>query len=151
MIGGPRSDLTGRTCICERVRGIVHMEAIAGADALGSDLPEQGRPFFHALPISGGRANGFGRTTSSLRKFCRRRSCGGLLDEEMDYYRQAFPSTPAKTAGRCCRGPCPPPARRRAGRGSSKSQTTTGRLGLLKSEVPKLFINGDPGQVVQGR
>ena len=129
-----------------RVRGIVHMEAIA-VPMHWSDLPEQGRPFFRALRSPGGE-----RLVLQDNIFIEQILPAAVLrrftDEEMDYYRQPFGN---------------PGEDRRAMLSWPRSLPLDGEPAevvkvvnkngswLTESKVPKLFINGDPGQVVQGR
>ena len=70
-----------------------------------------------------------------------------LTDEEMAEYRRPF-LNPARTAARRS------PGRARSGRGRAGRCGEGGRglFGLARqSDVPKLFINADPGSILVGR
>ena len=130
----------------DRVKGIVHMEAIA-EPMNWSDLPEQARPFFQALRSSAGERmvleeNIFIETilpAAVLRP---------LTDEEMEHYRR-----PYRNSGEDRRPMLSwPRSLPLDGVPSDVVKVITGnRAWLARGDVPKLFISGDPGQVVRGR
>jgi haloalkane dehalogenase len=130
----------------ERVRGIVHMEAIA-VPMHWSDLPEQGRPFFRALRSPDGEQMVL-QDNIFIEKILPAAVLRRFTDEEMDYYRQPF-RNPGEDRRPMLSWPRSLPL---DGEPAEIVKVVKENSGwLAESEVPKLFINGDPGQVVQGR
>jgi haloalkane dehalogenase len=130
----------------QRVQGIVHMEAIA-APLNWSDLPEYAHPLFKVLRSPDGERVVF-EENIFIEKILPQAVMRQLTEEELRYYRQPFrnagedrrpmlswprslpidgePAEVAKIVSESCRW-------------------------LAQSEIPKLFINGEPGTLVRGR
>jgi haloalkane dehalogenase len=130
----------------ERVRGIVHMEAIA-MPMHWSDLPEQGRPFFRALRSPQGESMVL-QDNIFIEKILPAAVLRQFSDEEMDHYRRSF-----KSSGEDRRPMLSWPRSLPLDGEPAEivDVVTKNAAWLAQSDVPKLFINGDPGQVVQGR
>ncbi len=130
----------------DRVRGIVHMEAVA-TPMSWSDLPEQAVAVFRALRSPEGE-----RMVLEDNMFIEDRLPGAVMrqltDEEMDHYRQPF-----RNAGED-RRPTLSWARNLPIDGEPyevvKVMKEYGSW-LAQSDVPKLFINAEPGAIVRGR
>jgi haloalkane dehalogenase len=130
----------------ERVAGIVHMEAIT-VPMHWSDLPEQSRPFFRALRSSEGERLVLDENVF-IEKILPMAVMRQLTNEEIDHYRRPFLN---------------PGEDRRPTLSWPRSLPLDGEPAevvkimeeysswLSRSEAPKLFISGDPGQVVRGR
>ena len=71
-----------------------------------------------------------------------------LSDEEMDHYRQPFVN-PVNPAGRRCPGHAT--SRSTASPPTSTSVVNDYSSWLAESDVPKLFVNAEPGAIVRGR
>jgi len=130
----------------KRVQGIVHMEAVA--IPLGwADVPEPAHPFFRALRSPEGERlvlqdNIFVETRlpeASLRR---------LTAEEMDHYRKPF-----RNAGEDRRPTLSWPRSLPLDGEPAETVRVMNEYGswLGESDVPKLFINGDPGAIMVGR
>ncbi len=129
-----------------RVQGIAHMEAIA-APLSWSDLPEQAHAFFRALRSPEGE-----RMVLEENMFIEVRLPGAVMrrltDEEMSRYRQPF-----GIAGEDRRPTLSWPRNLPIdGEPADVAKVVTdyGRW-LSESDVPKLFINAEPGAIVRGR
>lgn len=130
----------------ERVRGIVHMEAVA-LPLDWSDLPEGSAPFFQALRSPAGEG-----MVLEQNIFIENRLPAAVLhtfsDEELEHYREPFRN---------------PGEDRRPTLSWPRSLPIAGEPAeivavideysrwLPQSAVPKLFITGEPGAIVRGR
>jgi len=129
-----------------RVLGIVHMEAIASP--LGwSDIPEQARPLFKALRSPEGERLVLEENVF-VEKILPQAVIRQLTDAELNHYRSPF-RNPGEDRRAMLSWPRslpidgePPEAAEAVSRNASW---------LAQSNVPKLFINGDPGTLVRGR
>jgi haloalkane dehalogenase len=130
----------------ERVRGIVHMEAIA-VPMHWSDLPEQGRPFFRALRSPQGEAMVL-QENIFIERILPAAVQRQFSDKEMDHYRRPF-RNPGEDRRPMLSWPRSLPLDGEPA--EIVDLVTKNAAWLAQSVVPKLFINGDPGQVVQGR
>lgn len=129
-----------------RVVGIVHMEAIT-VPMLWTDLPEHGRPFFQALRSSGGERLALEENVF-IEKILPIAVLRRLTDEEMTHYRRPF-LNPGEDRRPTLSWPRTLPL---DGEPSEIVKIIEEYSSWLSnSDVPKLFINGEPGQVVQGR
>jgi haloalkane dehalogenase len=130
----------------QRVRGIVHMEAIA-VPMRWSDLPEQGRPFFRALRSPEGEQLVL-QDNIFIEKILPAAVLRQFTDEEMNNYRKPFRS-PGEDRRPMLSWPRSLPL---DGEPAEIVKVVNENSSwLAQSQLPKLFINGDPGQVVQGR
>lgn len=130
----------------DRVQGIAHMEAIA-APMQWTDLPEQGRAFFEALRSPSGE-----RMVLEENLFIEARLPGAILRkltaEEMAFYRKPF-ANPGEDRRPTLSWPrCLPLDGEPADVANVVSEN--GNC-LARSDIPKLFINGEPGAIVRGR
>ena len=130
----------------ERVQGIIHMEAIT-VPMSWSDLPDQARSFFRALRSPEGE-----RMVLEDNVFIERILPEAVLrrftDEEMEHYRLPF-RKPGEDRRPMLSWPRTLPL---DGEPAEIVKLMEGYGGwLAQSNVPKLFINGEPGQVVRGR
>jgi haloalkane dehalogenase len=130
----------------DRVQGIVHMEAVA-LPLNWSDLPEQGRPFFRALRSSDGERMVL-EDNVFIEKILPAAVLRQLTDEEMDHYRRPF-----RNAGEDRR---PTLARPRSLPLDGEPTEVVEAMNdygpwVAGGGTPKLFINGEPGQIVHGR
>jgi haloalkane dehalogenase len=130
----------------DRIQGIVHMEAIA-APMTWRDLPEQAVTLFKALRSPEGERlvledNIF--VEDRLPKAVMRR----LTDEEMGHYRQPF-----RNAGEDRRPLLSWPRNLPIDGKPADVVSVMNEYGgwLAQSNVPKLFINAEPGAIVRGR
>ena len=130
----------------DRVRGIVHMEAVA-IPLNWSDILEQFRPFFRALRSPEGE-----RMVLENNVFIEERLPGAVLrqltDTEMDHYRRPF-LNPGEDRRPTLSFPRNLPIEGEPAE-VVKVMNEYSRW-LAQSDVPKLFINGDPGAIVTGR
>lgn len=130
----------------KRVQAIAHMEAIV-APVTWSDLPEQARPFFQALRSPKGE-----RLVLEENMFIEVRLPGAVMRqltaEEMDYYRQPFAN-----AGEDRRPTLSWPRSLPIDGEPADVVEVVNEYGswLAQSDVPKLFINAEPGAIVRGR
>jgi haloalkane dehalogenase len=130
----------------DRVRGIVHMEAVA-APLNWSDIPEEARPLFKALRSADGQRMVL-EENIFIEKILPQAVLRRLGDDELDIYRQPFQnagedrrpmlSWPGNLPIEC------EPA-------DVVEVVNHNESWLAQSEVPKLFISGDPGTLVRGR
>jgi len=129
-----------------RVLGIVHMEAIAAP--LGwSDIPEQARPLFKALRSPEGEKMVL-EENIFIEKILPQAVIRQLTDAELNHYRSPFRNLgedrrPMLSWPRSLPIDSEPPA---VAEVVSRNATW-----LAQSDVPKLFINGEPGTLVRGR
>jgi len=130
----------------ERVQGIVHMEAIA-APMSWSDLPEEAHAFFHALRSPAGE-----RMVLEENLFIEKRLPAAVMrhltDEEMACYRRPFAQAgedrrPTLSWPRSLPLDGEPP--------DVAERVDASSRWLAESQVPKLFINAEPGAIVRGR
>ena len=129
-----------------RVLGIVHMEAIASP--LGwSDIPEQARPLFNALRSPEGERLVLEENVF-IEKILPQAVIRQLTEVELNQYRSPF-RDPGEDRRAMLSWPRslpidgePPEVAEVVSRNASW---------LAQSNVPKLFINGDPGTLVRGR
>jgi haloalkane dehalogenase len=129
-----------------RVRGIVHMEAIA-APLNWPDIPEHAHPLFKALRLPGGERmvleeNIFIETVlpqAVIRQ---------LTDAELTHYRSPF-----RNSGEDRRPMLSWPRSLPIDGEPAEVTEVVSRNGtwLSQSDVPKLFINGEPGTLVKSR
>ena len=129
-----------------RVRGIVHMEAIA-APLIWSDIPEYGHPLFKALRSPEGEGMVL-QENIFIEKILPQAVIRRFTDEELDHYRSPFSNSGED---------------RRAMLSWPRSLPIQGEpaevayivdrncIWLAQSETPKLFISGEPGTLVRGR
>lgn len=129
----------------QRVAGIVHMEAIA-APLKWTDIPDYAHPLFKALRSPSGDRMVL-EENMFIEKILPQAVIRSLTDEELDQYRSPF---------------CKPGEDRRAmlswprslpldGEPSEVAGVVNESCGwLTHSEVPKLFINGEPGTLARG-
>ncbi len=129
-----------------RVQGIAHMEAIA-APMLWSDLPEQGRAFFEAIRSPSGE-----RMVLDDNLFIEARLPGAILrkltTEEMSYYRKPF-ANPGEDRRPTLSWPRSLPLDGEPA--DVASVVSENGNWLAQSDIPKLFINAEPGAIVRGR
>jgi haloalkane dehalogenase len=129
-----------------RVQGIVHMEAVA-APMNWSDLPEQAQPFFKALRSPEGE-----RMVLEDNIFIEKILPGAIIrqftDEELNHYRQPF-----RNAGEDRRPTLSWPRSLPIDGEPAEIVEVVSESGrwLAQSDLPKLFINGEPGTIVRGR
>ncbi len=130
----------------ERVQGIAHMEAIA-APMNWSDIPEQARSEFRSLRSPEGE-----RMVLQDNMFIEARLPAavlrGLTEEEMDHYRRPFTK-----AGEDRRPTLSWPRNLPIDGEPAEVVKVVNDNGswLAQSDVPKLFINGEPGVIARGR
>jgi haloalkane dehalogenase len=129
-----------------RVRGIVHMEAVA-APLNWSDIPEPARPLFKSLRSPEGErmvleGNVF------IEKILPQAVLRQLTDDELNSYRKPF-----QTAGEDRRAMLSWPRSLPIEGEPADVVEVVSQNGswLAQSEVPKLFINGEPGTLARGR
>ena len=130
----------------DRVAGIAYMEAIA-MPVNWDDWPDDGRRIFQGFRSPDGEAIVLDKNV-----FVERVLPGSILrqltDEEMDHYREPF-RTPGEDRRPTLSWPRNIPIE---GEPADVVQIVE-EYGawLSRSDVPKLFINGDPGSIIQGR
>ena len=130
----------------ERVRGIVHMEAIT-VPMTWTDFPEQARPFFRALRSPEGERLVL-EDNVFIEKILPAAALRQLTDEEIEHYRRPF-RNPGEDRRPTLSWPRTLPL---DGEPAEIVKLIEKYVGwLAQSNVPKLFISGDPGQVVRGR
>jgi len=129
-----------------RVQGIVHMEAIA--TPLGwSDIPEQAHPLFRALRSPEGDRMVL-EENIFIEKILPQAVLRPLTDAEMKHYRSPF-----LRAGED-RRPMLSWPRSLPIDGNPEEVVSVVKENaewLAQSDIPKLFINGEPGTLVRGR
>lgn len=129
-----------------RVQGIAHMEAIA-APMRWLDLPEQGRAFFEAIRSPMGE-----RMVLQENLFIEARLPGAVLRtltaEEMDHYRRPFANR-----GEDRRPTLSWPRSLPLDGEPADVANVVAENGnwLAQSDIPKLFVNAEPGALVRGR
>jgi len=130
----------------DRVRGIVHMEGVV-IPLNWSDVFEQYRSFFRALRSPEGE-----RLVLENNIFIEERLPGAVLrtltDEEMDHYRRPF-RTPGEDRRPTLSFPRNLPIEGEPAEVVKVMNEYTSWL--AQSDVPKLFINGEPGAIATGR
>lgn len=130
----------------DRVRGIVHMEAIV-APMSWADLPVEGQAFFRALRSPQGE-----RMVLEQNLFIETRLPQAVIrrlsDEEMAHYRRPFAN-----AGEDRRPTLSWPRNLPLDGEPAEVERLVIEYGnwLSHSKVPKLFINAEPGAIVRGR
>lgn len=130
----------------DRVQGIAHMEAVA-MPMNWSDLSEQAHSFFRALRSPAGE-----RMVLEENIFIERILPAAVLRQltadEMDHYRQPF-----RNPGEDRRPTLSWPRSLPLDGDPAETIEVMNDFGswLAQSEMPKLFISGDPGQIVRGR
>jgi len=128
------------------VRGIVHMEPIA-VPMTWPDFPKEGRSFFQALRSPAGEKMVL-EDNIFIEKILPAAVLRQLTEEEMEHYRQPF-RNPGEDRRSTLSWPRSLPI---DGNPAEVLEVITEFGGwLAKGDVPKFFINGDPGQVVRGR
>jgi haloalkane dehalogenase len=130
----------------KRVQGIVHMEAIA-APMRWSEFPDQARAFFQALRSPEGE-----RMVLDQNMFIEKRLPGAMLrklsDEEMEHYRKPF-ANPGEDRRPTLSWPRSLPL---DGEPADVFDVVNESARWMnESEIPKLFINAEPGALVRGR
>ena len=130
----------------QRVRGIVHMEAIA-APLNWSDLPEQARPLFKALRSPEGERMVL-QENIFIEKILPQAIIRQFTDEELKYYRQPF-----RNSGEDRRPMLAWPRSLPIDGEPAEVVNLVRESGswLAQSDAPKLFINGEPGTLARGR
>ena len=130
----------------ERVQGIVHMEAVA-MPLSWSDLSEQARPLFQALRSPAGERIVLEENVF-IEKILPAAILRQLTEEEMDHYRQPF-----RNAGEDRRPILSWPRSLPLDGEPAETVKIMNAYSswLVERDVPKLFINGEPGQIVRGR
>ena len=130
----------------QRVKGIVHMEAIA-APLTWSDLPEYAHPLFKALRSPEGvrmvlEENIF------IEKVLPQTAFRKFTDDEMEQYRSPF-----RNPGEDRRAMLAWPRSLPIDGEPAEVAEVVGRNcdWLVQSDLPKLFINGEPGTLARGR
>ena len=129
-----------------RVRGLVHMEAIA-APLSWSDIPEHGHPLFKALRSSEGERMVL-EENIFIEKVLPQAIIRPLTVEEWNHYRQPF-----RKAGEDRRAMLSWPRTLPIDGEPAEVDEVVSQSGswLAQSDLPKLFINGEPGTLARGR
>ena len=129
-----------------RVLGIVHMEAIT-VPMRWSDLADQAQPFFRALRSPEGERMVLDDNVF-IEKILPAAVQRPLTREEMEHYRRPF-----RNPGEDRRPTLSWPRTLPLDGEPAEIVRLMDEYGgwLAQSDVPKLFINGNPGQVVRGR
>ena len=129
-----------------RVRGIVHMEAIA-APLNWPDIPEYGHPLFKTLRSQEGERMVLDENIF-IEKILPQAVIRQLTDEELNHYRSPF-----RNSGEDRRAMLSwPRSLPIDGEPAEVAEVVSrNRSWLAKSDVHKLFINGDPGTLARGR
>ena len=130
----------------DRVQGIVHMEAIA-APLSWSDLPEQAHPFFRALRSPEGERMVLQDNVFIEVRFPQAMT-RQLTEEEWVHYRRPFAN-----AGEDRRPTLSWPRSLPIDGEPADVAAVVAQYSnwLANSDVPKLFINAEPGALVRGR
>jgi len=130
----------------ERVKAIVYLEPMA-IPLHWSDLPEPAQPFFSALRSPAGEALVM-QQNIFIEKILPSAVLRTLADEELAHYRRPF-----EQAGEDRRPMLTwPRSLPLDGEPASTIEFMHGYADwMATNEIPKLFIAGDPGQVVRGR
>src|SRR5271157_505118 len=129
-----------------RVRGIVHMEAIA-APLNWPDIPEYGHSLFKALRSPEGERMVLDENIF-IEKILPQAVIRRLTDEELNYYRSPF-----RNSGEDRRAMLAWPRNLPINGEPAEVAEIVGRncSWLAQNKVPKLFINGEPGTLARGR
>ena len=132
----------------DRVAGIAYMEAIAMPSRLGRIGPIPGRRVFQGFRSPEGEA-------MVLEQEHLRRACAARLHPAPAHRRgdgplpRAVPQSRRGSSADACRGRAT--SRSRASRPTSSPSSRSTEPGCRESDVPKLFVNADPGSIVRGR
>ena len=131
----------------ERVKAIVHMEAVAAPMSF-SDLPESARPFFKALRSPAGEAMVLEQNIF-IEQILKRATIRSLTSEEMEHYRSPF-LEPGEGRRPTLSFPRNLPL---DGEPPDAVQTIAenAKWMALRVHLPKLFIRGEPGTLMRGR
>jgi len=129
-----------------RVKGIVHMEALA-APLEWSDLPEHAHPLFKALRSPGGERMVL-EDNIFIEKILPQTALRQFNEDELEVYRQPF-----RNAGEDRRAMLSWPRSLPLDGEPREVNEVVSKNGLwlAQSTVPKLFINGEPGTLARGR
>ncbi len=129
-----------------RVQGIVHMEAIA-APLEWSDLPEHSHPLFTALRSTGG-ARLVLEENIFIEKILPQTILRQFTEDELEIYRRPFQNA-GEDRGAMLSWPCSLPL---DGEPTDVNDVVSenGKW-MAHSDLPKLFINGEPGTLARGR
>jgi haloalkane dehalogenase len=130
----------------QRVKGIVHMEAIA-APLNWLDIPEQARSLFRALRSPEGERMVL-EENIFVEKILPQAVIRQLTDVELNHYRSPF-----RDSGEDRRPMLSWPRSLPIDGEPAQVAEVVSRNGtwLAQSDVPKLFISGEPGTLVKGR
>jgi haloalkane dehalogenase len=130
----------------QRVRGIIHMEAIA-APLIWSDIPEYAHPLFKALRSPEGERMVL-QENIFIEKILPQAVIRQLTDAELNHYRSPFRDSGEDRRAMLGWPRSLPIDGEPAGVAEVVSRNCTW---LAQSDVPKLFINGEPGTLARGR
>jgi len=130
----------------QRVQGIVHMEAIA-APLFWSDIPQYGHPLFKALRSPEGERMVL-QENIFIEKILPQAVIRQLTNEELNHYRSPF-----RNSGEDRRPMLSWPRSLPIDGEPAETAEVVSRncSWLAQSDVPKLFINGEPGTLARGR
>jgi len=130
----------------QRVQGIVHMEAIA-APLIWSDIPEQAHPLFKALRSPQGERVVLDENMF-IENILPQAVLRQLTEDELNTYRKPF-----RNAGEDRRPTLSWPRSLPIEGEPAHVVEVVSENGswLAQSDVPKLFINGEPGTLARGR
>jgi haloalkane dehalogenase len=130
----------------QRVQGIVHMEAIA-APLIWSDIPQYGHPLFKALRSPEGERMVL-QENIFIEKILPQAVIRQLTNEELNHYRSPF-----RNSGEDRRPMLSwPRSLPIDGEPAETAEVVSKNCSwLAQSDVPKLFINGEPGTLARGR
>jgi haloalkane dehalogenase len=129
-----------------RVAGIVHMEAIA-APLIWTDIPEYGHPLFKALRSPEGEPMVL-QQNIFIETILPQAIIRQLTDEELNHYRSPF-RDPGENRRAMLAWPRSLPI---DGEPAEVAEVVSRNCRwLAQSDVPKLFINGEPGTLARGR
>jgi haloalkane dehalogenase len=131
----------------ERVKAIVHMEAVAAPMSF-SDLPESARPFFKALRSPAGEAMVLEQNIF-IEQILKRATIRCLNSEEMEHYRSPFLEPgegrrPTLSFPRNLPLDGEPPD-------AVETIAENAKWMALSVHLPKMFIRGEPGTLMRGR
>jgi haloalkane dehalogenase len=130
----------------ERVRGIVYMEAIT-APLIWSDIPEYGHPLFKALRSPEGERMVLNENIF-IDKILSQAVIRQLTHEELKHYRSPFLNSGEDRRAMLAWPRSLPIEGEPAEVAEFVSQNANW---LAESDLPKLFINGEPGTLTRGR
>ncbi|HXK01131.1 MAG TPA: haloalkane dehalogenase [Verrucomicrobiae bacterium] len=130
----------------QRVQGIVHMEAIA-APLFWSDIPQYGHPLFKTLRSPEGERMVL-QENIFIEKILPQAVIRQLTNEELNHYRSPF-----RNSGEDRRPMLSWPRSLPIDGEPAETAEVVSRncSWLAQSDVPKLFINGEPGTLARGR